>query len=231
MNSKTNRRDFMKISSGIGSGLVVGFASFEGLAQTEKSADDFFEVIKNRRSVRKFKNTPIPEEHLQKILDAARLAPTAGNQQPVKLVVIRDAAKIEELKKECISNSIDGIKKRKNPSEQELEQQQKKVEEYFNGLLAAPVQIVVLTDNKSTWPDYNLKDGTLAAGYLILSARALGYGSVFITDSVSEEITKKVCHIPDQYSRICFIPVGIPEAWPEYPEKKKLDELVVYNSF
>jgi len=89
----------------------------------------------------------------------------------------------------------------------------------------------VLTDNKSKWPDYNLKDGTLAAGYLILAARALGYGSVFITDSISEEITKKVCNIPDRYSRICFIPVGIPETWPDSPEKKKMDELVVDDSF
>jgi len=47
-------------------------------------------IIKNRRTVRKFKSTYVPEEHIIKILDAARFAPTAGNQQPWKFLVIRD---------------------------------------------------------------------------------------------------------------------------------------------
>ena len=47
-------------------------------------------IIKNRRTVRKFKFTHVPEEHIIKILDAARFAPTAGNQQPWKFLVIRD---------------------------------------------------------------------------------------------------------------------------------------------
>ncbi|MCK4320902.1 MAG: hypothetical protein E3J41_07195 [Candidatus Cloacimonadota bacterium] len=47
-------------------------------------------IIKNRRTVRKFKSTHVPKEHIIKILDAARFAPTAGNQQPWKFLVIRD---------------------------------------------------------------------------------------------------------------------------------------------
>lgn len=55
----------------------------------------------------------------------------------------------------------------------------------------------MLTDNESKWHSYNEKDGALAAGYLILAARALGYGTVFITDSIPEQVTKKVCNIPN----------------------------------
>jgi len=231
MKLKTKRRKFLQLSAGIGTGLALGIPKISARGQTEWKTEDFFQIIKSRRSARKFKTTPIPEEHITKILDAARFAPTAGNQQPWKFVVIKDKAKIDELKKECISQSLAAFKKSKKPDEKQLAEQRKKVEDYFGGLLAAPVHIVVLTDNKSKWPSYNEKDGALAAGYLIIAARALGYGTVFITDSISEQITKKACNIPDRYTRICFIPVGVPESWPESPEKKDLEEFIVHNSF
>ena len=231
MQTNTKRRKFLQLSAGIGTGLALGIPKNSARGQTEWKTEDFFQIIKSRRSARKFKTTPIPEEHITKILDAARFAPTAGNQQPWKFVVIKDKAKIDELKKECISQSLAAFKKSKKPDEKQLAEQRKKVEDYFGGLLAAPVHIVVLTDNKSKWPSYNEKDGALAAGYLIIAARALGYGTVFITDSISEQITKKACNIPDRYTRICFIPVGVPESWPESPEKKDLEEFIVHNSF
>jgi nitroreductase len=231
MQTKSNRRNFLKLSAGIGAGIAFGIPTIGAKGQTEKVPEDFFQIIKKRRSVRKFKSTPIPEEHITKILDAARSAPTSGNQQPWKFVVIQDPIKIDELKKECISKSLSAFKKRKETDEDELDAQRKKVEDYFGGLLAAPVHVVVLTDNKSKWPSYNEKDGALAAGYLILATRALGYGTVFITDSISEQITKKVCNIPDRYTRICFIPVGVPESWPESPAKKDLQEFIVHDSF
>jgi len=78
---------------------------------------------------------------------------------------------------------------------------------------------------------YSIKDGTLAAGYLILAARALGYGTVFCTDSIPEELTKKVFNIPDHFTRICITPVGVPDEWPESPPKKSLEELVVHETF
>jgi nitroreductase len=54
------------------------------------------DAIKTRRSVRKYKPVPIPDEDLRKILEAAQLAPSAGNKQPWKFIVVTD----EELKKQ-----------------------------------------------------------------------------------------------------------------------------------
>jgi nitroreductase len=70
----------------------------------------------------------------------------------------------------------------------------------------------------------------MAAGYLMLAARALGYGTVFITDSVPDEITKKVLNIPDRYTRVCFTPLGVPIEWPPASKKKPLEDLVAYES-
>ena len=53
---------------------------------------DVFEVIKKRRSARKFKDTPIPDDIIREMLEAARLAPSPGNAQGYVFGVIRDSA-------------------------------------------------------------------------------------------------------------------------------------------
>ena len=64
-----------------------------------------------------------------------------------------------------------------------------------------------------------------------LLTRAFGYGTVFCVNSIPEEITKGILNIPDDYKRICIIPIGIPEEWPKTPEKKDVTEVVLYDKF
>ncbi len=191
----------------------------------------FFDVIQERRSTRKFKSTPVPKEHIDKMLDAARLAPTAGNQQPWKFLVVRDRSTLDQLQAECISHSLEAYQERENLGPEELETKREEVNEYYADFLSAPVYIVVLVDSNSNYPSYNVHDGPLAAGYLILAARALGYGTVFTTDSIPEELTRKVFRTPDNYKRVCILPIGVPENWPEARPKKSLEELVVFETF
>ncbi|MCP4535924.1 MAG: hypothetical protein GY832_02160 [Chloroflexi bacterium] len=192
----------------------------------------FFDVIQNRRSVRKFKSTPVPKEHVTKMIDAARFAPTAGNQQPWKFLVIRDRAKLDQLKEECLSTSMERYKERENTTtSEEIDAKREEMREYYGEFLSAPVYIVVYVDSNSDYPSYNVHDGPLAASNLILAARALGYGTVFTTDSVPEEVTRKVLGTPDNYKRVCLLPIGVPESWPEVPPKKELDELVFFETF
>ncbi len=60
---------------------------------------DFFELIQNRRSVRAYLPDPVSDEFLEKILEAARIAPTAHNNQPFKIIVIRTSGREEELRR------------------------------------------------------------------------------------------------------------------------------------
>jgi nitroreductase len=106
-----------------------------------------------------------------------------------------------------------------------------RVNQYFTDYLSAPVYVVVLTDDESRYPTYNHWDGPLAAGYLMLAARALGYGTVFATDSIPEPVTREVLNIPERYTRVCITPIGVPEAWPDSPPKKALDEFIVEERF
>jgi nitroreductase len=194
-------------------------------AAAETAADNFWEVVRTRRSVRQYRPDSIPVNDILKIIDAARMAPTSGNQQPWKFLVVRDKNQIIRMQEACVRESLKRLDKDKRHQYEET------VRKRLAGYFSAPVYIVVLTDDHSLYPDYNHWDGPLAAGYLMLAARALGYGTVFITDAIPESVTKEVLRIPDGYTRVCITPLGIPVEWPATPEKKKLDDLILYEHF
>jgi nitroreductase len=226
------RRDFLKT----GTTLSLAFAAqgitlraAEEKKDQEPAIPPFFEVIKTRRAVRNYKSTPIPKKHVQMILEAARMAPSAGNQQPWQLLVVDDPAKILELREECVAMQLDRFKTQGNPTAEEIEKFKDKAGKGADKYLKAPVQIIVLVDKKAPYPDYIIKDGSLIGGTILLAARALGYGTVFVTDAIPESATRKVFSIPDHYERICVIPLGIPEEWPATPPKKALEQVVSFN--
>jgi nitroreductase len=180
--------------------------------------------------VRKYTSDSIPEADILKIIDAARMAPTSGNQQPWKFLVVRDRNKISLMEELCIKSSL--LRYETNTKKElTIEQYKEKIRARLDNYFSAPVYIIVLTDNKSMYPDYNHWDGPLAAENLMLAARALGYGTVFITDAIPEDVTKEVFNIPDTYTRVCITPVGVPVEWPKSPEKKKLEEFILYEKF
>jgi len=225
------RRDFMKLAIAAGTPLALGASPARVLGRGDPAqADDasFFDTVRTRRSVRRFQPTPVPDAHLTRILDAARLAPTSGNQQPWKFLVVRDRAAIDRMREACIERALDARRARGITVTPEMTDA---VKESMRGYFSAPVYVVVLTDNESRYPTYNHWDGPLAAGYLMLAARALGYGTVFITDSIPDDVTRTVLDIPARYTRVCITPIGVPAAWPDTPTKKDLDDFIVHERF
>lgn len=200
-----------------------------GMKEISVSKADFWDVIYNRRSVRKFKPDAIPDADIRKIIDAARMSPTSGNQQPWKFLVIRDKKLINQMMEACIKQTLTRYDANPNANETRDQFKDRITKALASGYFSAPVFIVVLTDNNSTYPDYNHWDGPLAAGYLMLAARALGYGTVFITDAIPENVTKEVLQIPDTYTRVCITPLGIPVEWPATPPKKNLDDMISFD--
>jgi len=190
-----------------------------------------FNIIRNRRTVRKFKSTPVPEEHIMKILDAASFAPTAGNQQPWKFLVIRNRDKLDRLKPEALSWHLEIIKEKRKLNENELEKIKESLKNSLENILSAPVYIAALVDKEAPYPDYVVHDGNLAVENLMIAARALGYGTGYFTSYFPEEKMKAFFNIPDRYKLLCFTPVGIPDEWPKPKEKKELDDIIVFESF
>ena len=219
------RRNFIRLA-GLGGGLCVT-AVAHGSAAPNNGAD-FLSLFAKRCSVRRYKPDPVPEEDLRLILDAARRPPTAGNQQPWKFLVIKDRAKIERMRVRCLELA-EAQWHDLAPAEQASRKEAKI--KAMAGYFSAPVYVVVLTDSQSTYPSYNQHDGPLAAGYLCLAARALGYGTVYVTDAIPEQVTREVLGIPERYQRVCITPLGVPDGWPEPTPKKKLEEFIEFESF
>jgi nitroreductase len=213
--------------AGVG-GALYATGTTSALSATDNDAG-LLDLFAKRQSVRRYKSDPVPEKHLRLILDAARRPPTSGNQQPWKFLVVRTPATIERLRVRCLQLYEARWPKDLLPEERVIrrENDAKNLAGYFS----APVYIVVLTDSQSKYPSYNHHDGPLAAGYLCLAARALGYGTVYITDAIPERATREVLTIPERYERVCITPLGVPDGWPASMPKKELEEFIVFESF
>ena len=184
----------------------------------------FFEVLQKRVSVRSYKPDPIPLQHLERILEAARQAPNAGNQQPWRFLVVRDKNRLNDFrdvawrsrKKWLIDNGYEA-------------DTDEGMKAHYNRLLGAPLHLIVLIDTAIRYRGYAEEDGALAAENIMLAARALGYGSVMITGSVSADTIRRFFRVPKRYSINCLIPIGIPDSWPEKRERRPLSEFVFYE--
>ena len=145
------------------------------------------EAIRTRRSVRAYKPDPIPDGVLEKVLDCARLAPSANNVQPWHFVVVKDRAKRREIAQLAAGQSFVG---------------------------EAPAVIVCCgkryTDRYS-WISGNmyLVDCTIAIDHLTLAARNEGLGTCWV-GAFDHELLKKAVDIPRGYDIIMLIPIGHP---------------------
>ena len=230
--SRLERREFIKAGSVLTVGLLAGTAySDENQTDMGDEHPPILDSIMKRRSVRHYASTPVPNEHLKMILDAARMAATSGNQQPWKFIVTQDPSTILKLKEACYTRTVDSLRKRKDKTESQVNERIAESKEYYEKCFSAPVYVTVLTDNESRYPSYNHWDGPLAAANLMIAARALGYGTVHYTDSVPSTVTKQVLNIPDRYERVCFTPIGVPVEWPDAPPKKQYESFIVHDSF
>ena len=145
--------------------------------------------------------------------------------------MVKDPAIVQKLKEACISRSIANMKEREKPDEEKLKEREAQILDYYTKVFSAPVYVAVLVDKEAKYPTYLHWDGPLAAMNLMIAARALGYGTVHYTDTVSESVSKEVLNIPDRYERVCFTPIGVPVEWPETPPKKDYESFIVNNSF
>ncbi len=170
--------------------------------------------------MRDFQPTPVPKEHILKILDMARSAPTSGNQQPWKFLVVQDRVKLDQLKNEAVAWFLADYEKRMKPAPEVLDGLRRQLPATMAKVLSAPVYVAVLTDSRSAYPPDNRYDGPLAAALLMIAARSLGYGTGFYTSYFPEERMRRFFGIPERYNLVCFTPIGVPVEWPPAPSEE-----------
>ncbi|MBF0451303.1 MAG: nitroreductase family protein [Candidatus Magnetomorum sp.] len=175
------------------------------------------EIIKNRRSIRKYEDRDISDEMLNTLFEAVQWAPSWANTQCCELVVVKDATTKLDIQ-ECISP--------KNPA--------------TKAIVNAPVVFALCAKNKQSgyyngnvstkYGDWFMFDLGLAAQNLCLAAHDLGLSTV-IVGLFDHERAERVLNIPEGYSLVAFIPLGFPAKSPSPPKRKTIDTLVHYESF
>lgn len=167
---------------------------------------DFYETIRHRRSVRSYAERPVDDEVLRRVIEAARLAPTARNRQEWKLVVVTDAEKRKQLA---------------DASEQDW-------------LATAPVilAIVGLTDYRMFCNvPADPVDCAIVLDHLSLAATAEGLGTCWV-GHFKQDACRKLLNVPKEFTIIELMTLGHPagEARPDKP-RKDLKELLCWESF
>ena len=172
---------------------------------------DFLNIAKSRYSVRKYKDTPVEEDKLNKILTAAHVAPTGNNQQPVRLIVVREKEGMEKLTKATRS------------------------------IYNAPMAIIVCADKSKAWQrkydDKNISDidASILTDHMMLEATDLGLGTLWIC-WFKPEVVKEEFNLPDGVEPVNILAVGYPDREPESPDRHSekripMSELVYYEEY
>lgn len=150
---------------------------------------DALTAIATRRSIRQYTDEPVSAEHIDTLMRAAMAAPSAGNQQPWRFVVVRDP---------------------------EVRARLAVATQYASPVGRAPLGIVVLADTRDNkHPGYWVQDCSAAVQNILLAAHSLGLGAVWIGVHPHEEReanVREIVEAPEGFSALCMIAVGHPMA-------------------
>jgi nitroreductase len=169
---------------------------------------EFLEVLKSRRSVRKFKPTKIADETVRKILQLAQLAPSAGNLQAYRVRVVKSAEEKRRLRKATMSKQ--------------------------KSLASAPAVLVICANGEESEEKYgergrnlySIQDATIFASYLQLVMASMNLASVWV-GAFSEEEAKRALTLPENLRPVIMLPFGYPDEEGHLRERKKLDDVIV----
>ncbi len=210
--------------------------------------NEFLEFAKKRRSIRSFKPDPVPDEYIEKMLEAARWAPSAINAQPWEFIVVKDRGtrnKITKIIEEPWQRSFDIEKTRVSEVRHPwLVREQQGTNEAWGD---APVFIVLCADPRATQAFmlidnfFPLEGGhkailfkSMANPVLILqfAAAACGLGSLWVSvHSTSEVALKELLGVPIELSLQTIVPVGYPTREPPPSWRRELSEMVHYEKY
>lgn len=143
---------------------------------------DVFEVIEARRSIRKYRPEPIPDDKMGMILDAARLAPSAANRQPWRFVLVQNADRKKVLARAANDQTF----------------------------LSDAAVIVVAVGDPEVSARWHEKDTMIALEHIVLAATALGYGTCWI-GAFDEDAVKRLLKIPPRMKIVALLPIGLPD--------------------
>lgn len=171
---------------------------------------DFLELAKDRYSVRKFCNKKVEKEKLDLILEVGRVAPTAVNYQPQRILVLDTEGALSKLKA-CTTY-------------------------HFH----APLALLICYDNTVSWKrsydgkDMGEVDVSIVATHMMLEVTNLGLGSTWVGHFDPQKI-KEVFELPNNIIPVVLLPIGYPDEMsvphPNHDKRFDVGVTVFYDSF
>lgn len=170
------------------------------------------DAVRSRQSIRKFESTDISEENVSDILEVGFSAPSAGNRQPWRVVIVRNKNTKAALVKAALNQRF---------------------------IVQAPVVLVVCAVPEESAERYGkrgktlyvLQDTAALTQNLLLAAHMKGYGACWI-GAFDEALTAKAVNVPNNMRPVAIIPIGlIAGSAPEMRPRKPLDVVVVSEKF
>jgi nitroreductase len=172
---------------------------------------DVFEAIKERRSTGAYTDEKVSEEDIERLIEAARWAPSAGNIQPWAFVVVKDVETKQKLSDAALNQTF---------------------------IQKAPVVIVVCADVIRSSRGYgsrgvhlySLQDTAAATENILLAAQELGLATCWVGAFRENEVAKAV-NASRNLRPVAIVPVGHPAERPVAPQKRSINGLVYYGTF
>jgi nitroreductase len=168
------------------------------------------EAIRERRSIRRFKDTTVGREVIEELLYSAQMAPSAGNLQARDFIVVLNKTIKQKLRKAALDQSS-------------VEQ--------------APVVIVAVANverssriYKSRGELYALQDATAGVMNLLLAAHSKGLATCWV-GAFDEYAVSEILGIPYNTKPIAIIPLGYPDEEPVAPPRMGLDKVVHWETW
>ena len=160
---------------------------------------EFLELVRRRRSIRRYRPDPVPEEKLGYVLEAGRLAPSWGNRQCWRFIVVTD----------------EGMRRAISSREWVAEAPVIIVGCAHPGLSGSKFQ-----------QQYYMLDMGIAMEHMILAAAEQGLGTCWIGGQFDEEEVKLALGVPDDVRVVALTPLGYPAETPGPKSRKPMDEIV-----
>jgi nitroreductase len=206
--------------------------------------EGFLKLVQTRRSIRSFKTDPISDEHVERIIEAARWAPSGANSQPWEFIVIKD--------KETKDRIVAIVTEQGEPGRKVELARQEDVRFPGSGGPArepgyknAPVFILLCGDprTKEAYPlltmltrgDSHFTSGLASAFlYMTLAATALGLGSQWVSATGSplvKPLLKQLLDVPDELEVYDMLVAGYPESQPKERFVRERAEMIHYGGY
>lgn len=172
------------------------------------SPEAVLSLLKGRRSIRRYRPDPVPDEMIEQLLEAGQWAPSASNRQPWQFIVVRDEAILKQVAQHAAYYFIRWAH----------------VEE-------APLLIVLCGEARNRiYRQFLHEDVGLAGSQIMLQAHALGLGTCWI-GGLDRKAIADVLKVPEHIEIVGLLTVGFPAEDPEPPARKPLADIVHYDVY